>query len=149
MKYLCHNLAEMADVAHSFLAQLKLKPAQANLVCLSGDLGSGKTAFTKLVAEELNIKETITSPTFVIEKKYEIKDHPFFRQMIHIDAYRLNDGQDLLKLDWLEIINEPSNLILLEWPEIVSTILPKDSKTINFLFIDESTREIDLPDFAP
>ncbi len=145
-KYTCHNLAETEKVAQDFLAGLK-KEDKATVVGLKGDLGAGKTAFTKLVVKNLGIKISVTSPTFVIEKKYKITAPPkdgadYFREIIHIDAYRLKDGSDLLRLDWVEIIADPNNLILVEWPEIIADIWQPEFKILQFKFIDEQTREI-------
>ena len=118
------------------------------MVTLTGDLGSGKTAFTQRVCKILGIKAKITSPTFVIEKKYKLPPagrggiSTGYKQLIHIDAYRLNSGRDLLALSWDEIIANPENLILLEWPEKVKDIIPADVYKINFKFVDDSSREI-------
>ncbi|HRZ30641.1 MAG TPA: tRNA (adenosine(37)-N6)-threonylcarbamoyltransferase complex ATPase subunit type 1 TsaE, partial [Candidatus Paceibacterota bacterium] len=61
---------------------------------------------------------------------------------IHIDAYRLNSGQDLLNLGWSELVSNPTNLILLEWPEKVADLFTGRETKINFKFIDEKTREM-------
>lgn len=147
MEFTCNNLEQISKIAKLFLENLKTKPNQAVIVGLVGDLGSGKTTFTQKVAEELGIREVVTSPTFVIEKKYKV---PIlvgsqFKQLIHIDCYRLKNGSDLINLDWQEIINDSGNLIVVEWPEIVEEIIPPDSWKIYFEFIDENTRKIKLP----
>jgi len=141
MNYLCHNLIETAKIAHLFLDGLLQLPNRATVIGLKGDLGSGKTTFTQLVAEALGVKDQITSPTFVLMKSYKLK-HSVFNKLIHIDAYRLNSGQDLLRLGWSEIIADPKNLILVEWPEIIEDIWQPEFKIINFEFIDEGTRKI-------
>lgn len=151
MKKISKSLAETETLAEVFLK--KLKPGkQATIVALEGDLGSGKTAFTQAVAKILGIKAKITSPTFVIEKKYRIlaknsdKEATFssYEQLIHIDAYRLNQGKDLLSLNWAEIVKNPKNLIFLEWPEVVYDILPPKRWAVSLKFVDETTREIDF-----
>lgn len=118
---------------------------KALLLGLLGDLGSGKTTFVKCVGRALGISETITSPTFIIEKIYKI-DHSHFDHVIHIDAYRLEEPAELVHLGWQEIIDNPKNIILLEWPEKVLSILPESTSTINFKFINENEREIAIPD---
>ena len=141
------SLTDLESLADDFLKKLK-KGKRATLVTLTGDLGSGKTAFTQRVGKILGIKAKITSPTFVIQKKYELSPSEpkeistSYKQLIHIDAYRLNNGRDLLVLDWDEIMNNPDNLILLEWPERVKDIVPTSAKKISFKFIDDSSREI-------
>ena len=114
----------------------------ATLVTLSGDLGAGKTAFTKAVARVLGVSEEVTSPTFVLEKIYQLSDKPW-KHLIHIDAYRLLGGHELLAIGFEGICRDAGNLILLEWPEKVPSALEgKKSLAMNFKHIDESTREI-------
>lgn len=138
------TLEETADFALSFVQNLKPSKEGATVFNLSGDLGSGKTTFTKEVAYLLGIKkEEVTSPTFVIEKIYAIQ-HRDFTHLIHIDAYRLEKPEELLHLGWEEIIKDRKNLIFIEWGEKVKSILPQETKTIRFEFIDESTRTIEL-----
>jgi len=115
----------------------------ATVVGLYGDLGSGKTAFTQAAAKCLGVKEAVTSPTFVIEKIYKL-DHKNFEHLIHIDAYRLGSGDELLHLGWEEIAKNPKNIIFIEWPERVSEILPEDIKKIYFTFVDASSRKIEI-----
>ena len=85
----------------------------------------------------------MTSPTFVIEKIYDIT-HPHFKKLIHIDAYRLEEGGELLALGWAEMISNKENIIFIEWPKYVSDILPIERKNITFTFIDEHTRTVDF-----
>lgn len=140
MKYVSKNVLESADTAKNFLENLKPK-SRATVVALSGDLGSGKTTFAQAIGKLLGVVESMQSPTFVIEKIYDI-DFKNFRRLIHIDAYRLEKESELLHLGWEEIISEPGNLILIEWPENVKDILPQDAIAVEFKFIDEKTREI-------
>lgn len=112
----------------------------ATIVALQGDLGSGKTTFVKAVAEAFGVQKTVTSPTFVIEKVYKIKGFGSFTHLIHIDAYRLENGAELLTLGWKEMINDPRNIVFVEWPERVTEVLPDEVQTIRFTFVDETTR---------
>jgi tRNA threonylcarbamoyladenosine biosynthesis protein TsaE len=141
MNYTSHSLEETENKAREFITALAPLQNGATIVGLEGDLGSGKTTFTQAVARALGVTETVTSPTFVIEKIYKL-EHKNFTHLIHIDAYRLEKGEELLKLGWHEIATDPKNLILIEWPERVREILPADMKKISFTFIDEKTREI-------
>ena len=144
MKIISKSLAETEKIAREFLAKEIMKSENsATVIGLYGDLGSGKTAFTQAVAKCLGVKEAVTSPTFVIEKIYKL-DHQNFEHLIHIDAYRLRSGDELLHLGWEEIAKNPKNLIFIEWPEKVAEILPNDIKKIHFTFVDENTREIRL-----
>jgi tRNA threonylcarbamoyladenosine biosynthesis protein TsaE len=140
MKCLSKSLEETKDCAQTLLNSLA-KGESATVVALEGDLGSGKTTFSQAVGDILGVREVMQSPTFVIEKIYEI-DFNGFTHLIHIDAYRLEQKEELLHLGWGEITARPENLILIEWPERVGDAIPDGARRISFRFIDEKTREI-------
>ena len=143
-----HTLDELRLVAYEFLANLAKEAPQegAVLVGLTGDLGSGKTAFTKVVASVLGIDDTITSPTFVLEKRYSIPEGSIvnkrFSRLIHIDAYRLHKGEEMNALDWSATLADRGNLILLEWPEQVTEVLPKKMFQLSFEYVDDGVRSV-------
>jgi len=120
-----------------FLAEefIKNKPDKnkAVVVALEGDLGGGKTTFIQGFAKGLGIKDKITSPTFVIMKKYNF--------LYHIDCYRIKN-KDLLELDFNEIISNNCNFIVIEWAERVKKILPKNTLWLKFEYIDKNKRKI-------
>ena len=97
------------------------------------------------MARLLGDMEEITSPTFVIQKIYPLTTTSLqpFKKLVHIDAYRLEKGDELSMLNWKEIITDPGNLILIEWPVHVAEVMPFHIK-LRFRFIDETTREIVL-----
>jgi tRNA threonylcarbamoyladenosine biosynthesis protein TsaE len=145
MKYLSRSLTDTetyAGLALDFFSVQKNRTA-ATLVGLYGNLGSGKTAFTQAVAKLLGVGESVTSPTFVIEKIYEISKGDY-RHLIHIDAYRLEQASEMMRLGWDGIIADPANLILVEWPEKIAEIMPENHIKIHFTFVDETTREIEF-----
>src|SRR5689334_7666432 len=88
------SLEALQAEAASFVSSLTPKESGATLVTLTGELGAGKTSFTQGVARALGIEESVTSPTFVLEKVYELADHGF-KRLVHIDAYRLESGAAL------------------------------------------------------
>jgi tRNA threonylcarbamoyladenosine biosynthesis protein TsaE len=145
MKITAANTEETNKIAKAFIEKLSSNSSHATIVGLRGDLGVGKTTFTQSVARCLGINETVSSPTFVIEKIYKLKANSY-KNLIHIDAYRLEKGSELLHLGWKEITDEPNNLIFIEWPEKVEEILPEHMIEIKFTFINESTREIEIPE---
>jgi len=106
------------------------------IICLSGDLGSGKTTFTQGLLKGLKVKGPHTSPTFVIMKKYK-------NNVFHFDAYRVGE-KDILNLGWEEIIANKNNIIIVEWADRIKKIIPKKSLWISFRWIDNNTRKIIL-----
>ncbi len=114
---------------------------KAAILALKGNLGSGKTTFAQGMAKGLGIKEKITSPTFVIIKKFQVPGFKF-QEFYHIDCYRVKNEKELIGLGIKEIINNPENIVVIEWSERAKKILPKSAVKINFEFIDEKTRKL-------
>lgn len=148
MKISIKNVEDMEEFAKSFVKEILQAPAEKNhatVVGLQGDLGAGKTTFAKSVAKALGVTNVVTSPTFVIEKIYKLANISRFARFIHIDAYRLNGGEELSAIGWEHIENDPENLILIEWPEMVSDILPGENemRILKFKFVSEQEREVE------
>lgn len=121
---------DMPKAAADFVSGLR--PGKtATIIALSGSLGAGKTTFTKGIAQALGVEDTVASPTFVIEKIYELKNQ-LYKRLIHIDTYRLKSMQELVSIGWNEITADPSNLIVLEWPEAVPGAIPEGAIKIRF-----------------
>jgi tRNA threonylcarbamoyladenosine biosynthesis protein TsaE len=130
------NLKETGEIAKVFLEEIlekQISPKSALVVGLVGNLGAGKTAFFQVVAKRLGIKGKVSSPTFVIMKKYPLKNKKY-DFLFHLDAYRLKNEEELLHLGWQEIINNKKYLIFIEWPENVSKIMPVNAK---YVYIDD------------
>jgi tRNA threonylcarbamoyladenosine biosynthesis protein TsaE len=149
MKIISKSISDTEKIAEDFVK--KISSGQNNtalVVGLYGDLGSGKTTFTQSIAKIFGIKEDITSPTYVIMKSYKINQNSTLNiphsNLIHIDAYRLNSSKELLVLGFDKIVSDPRNIIFIEWPEIVKDILPENHLKINFKFIGENEREIEI-----
>jgi len=141
METVINNLEELNTWTGNFLETLNQKK-HATIITLSGDLGTGKTTLTQIVAEYLGITETVTSPTFVIQKEYDVLDHTWISKMIHIDAYRLEHKKDLEYLGWEAMIKNPENLIIIEWPEMVSGIDMPEKISIDIAINSDHTRTI-------
>lgn len=152
MKFITHSLEETQNVAKDIVREIFTYADGINrrkgavLVGLYGDLGAGKTTLTQGIAKALNLQENVVSPTFVIEKVYELDftKMPFFTHLIHIDAYRLEKSSELLHLGWNEIIADHHNLILVEWPEKVADIMPEHIKITLKHLENRDSREIGL-----
>ena len=136
------NLDELENWVAEFI--LGCNPQNnATIVTLSGDLGAGKTAWVKAAARALGINEDITSPTFVIQKEYDLQDQKFAK-MIHIDAYRLESAAELEYLGWKDIVADPGNIIFLEWPEMVEGINISGAINIQLSINDNESRKIEI-----
>ena len=112
MEKVIRTPTELGDEAARFVGSLAPTVRGATLVTLKGELGAGKTTFTKAVAKALGVKEIVNSPTFVLEKIYLLDGQPF-KRLIHIDAYRLSKGSDLAPLGFDELMKNADNLIVL------------------------------------
>jgi len=133
----------MGDFARDFVARLNMNKDDATIIGLYGNLGSGKTTFVQAVAKTLGVPGSIQSPTFVIIKNYQLQTTNY-KLLVHIDAYRLDNGEDLKKLGWNELVADARNLILIEWADRVSDILPENHTKLFFEFVDENTRKVEV-----
>ncbi|MDQ0157719.1 tRNA (adenosine(37)-N6)-threonylcarbamoyltransferase complex ATPase subunit type 1 TsaE [Robertmurraya andreesenii] len=131
-QYTSTQPSETTDFAKR-MAQL-LKPQ--DVIALEGDLGAGKTTFTKGLAEGLNIKKTVNSPTFTI-----IKEYNGTLPLYHMDVYRLEDSNEDLGFD--EYF-EGNGVTVVEWAHLVEDQLPKELLTIYLKHGDHDTRTIVL-----
>ena len=102
------------------------------VICLRGDLGSGKTVFTKGIADALGITDTITSPTFNIIKEYE-GELPLY----HMDVYRLDGKVEGLGL---EEYYKKGGIVVIEWADMIEEYLPEERLDIKIKVVDEDVR---------
>ncbi|HET8574642.1 MAG TPA: tRNA (adenosine(37)-N6)-threonylcarbamoyltransferase complex ATPase subunit type 1 TsaE [Candidatus Paceibacterota bacterium] len=117
------------------------KRTHATVLALFGDLGSGKTTFVRSLAHHFGISSRVTSPTFVIEKRYAVsKPNEIFRKLIHIDAYRLDGAHDEDTLLLEETLADPQNLLCIEWPENIKDL--EADHELFFEFVDDHTRTV-------
>ena len=103
------------------------------VICLDGELGSGKTVFTKGIANALGINEVITSPTFTIIKEYLYGEMPLY----HMDVYRLDGADDTIGIE--EYFTK-GGIVVIEWSDIISDILPENRLDIKIKVTDEDKR---------
>lgn len=142
--YITNNLSETKKIGRKLAKKILSFSDRKNafVIALKGDLGSGKTTFLQGFAKGLGIQEKILSPTFVIFKKF-----PFFadkRNFYHIDCYRIQNSKEILDLGFKQMISDPKNIIAIEWAERIEDILPKDTLTLEFEFINKTKRKIIL-----
>lgn len=136
-----HEESELRTFARGVLLPLTQKNT-AHVLALTGDLGAGKTAFTKALALELGVEETVTSPTFMIMKIYAVSSHPFIRTLVHIDAYRIESIEELRVLGIEELFLNPQTLLCIEWPERIKEVIPEDSIPITIHIGEKEDRII-------
>lgn len=113
-----------------------LKPG--DLICLAGDLGSGKTTFAQGIARGWGALDAVTSPTFVLLNQYRRADSA---SMYHFDAFRLQDSAEALDLGLMEVFDGGGPL-LVEWPERIASILPDERLWIALSWVEESRRRL-------
>lgn len=128
----------MEDIYEQFLQKLKTNKNEekATIVYLQGDLGSGKTTFTKNLCKHLGLNIEITSPTFVILKSYDFPVENF-KKLIHIDAYRLESYKDLQKIKIEDYLKDKENLILIEWPSVIEGDEIKPDIVVRFDYVED------------
>ncbi len=111
------------------------------VICLIGELGSGKTIFTKGFANAMGIEETITSPTFNIIKEYLNGELPLY----HMDVYRLDEDDNSVGFD--DYFNK-GGVTIIEWADIIKNKLPEKRLEIYFKIIDENNRVLVFKPFG-
>lgn len=109
-----------------------------------GDLGGGKTAFTKALGRSLGVEQTITSPTFNIHRSYKYPNGV----LEHFDLYRLNDDE-IVQNELLDSIENPKAVVVVEWAEHFKNHLANDRLVIEFNYVDEKTRILNISATGP
>ncbi len=128
-KITSHSIDETLEVAQN----IESDKFPGMVICLNGELGSGKTIFVKGFASGLGIEETITSPTFNIVKEYLDGEAPLY----HMDVYRLEDSNE--DIGFSDYFNK-DGVCIIEWAELIEDKLPEERLDILFKVIDENTR---------
>lgn len=132
MKFVSHNVNETENFAYSLASHV----SAPKVICLIGNLGAGKTAFTRGFARYFGILRGVASPTFTIMMKYEGNE-----QINHYDLYRAEDYDELCDIGFEDQIDEGISLI--EWPDKFMEYLPEDKIIVRIDYTDnEGEREI-------
>lgn len=122
---------------------LKTKFKRPLILALEGELGGGKTTFLKGFGKGLGIKEKILSPTFILMRKFRIRNSKF-KNFYHIDCYRIKKPKEILDLGFEKIISNPRNIVAIEWAKKIKKIISKKSLWIYFDFEGLNKRKIIL-----
>ena len=112
---------KLGEILAEEVLKTKLKKG-ALIIGLKGDLGGGKTTFLQGLAKGLGIKQRITSPTFIILKRFQVSGFRF-QNFYHIDCYRIQRTKEILDLGFKEIIYNPKNIVTIEWAERIHKII--------------------------
>ena len=155
-KFITTNTEQTRKIGEMLAKELK----GGEIICLEGELGSGKTTFAQGILKGLKVEGPYTSPTFVIMKHYK-KEIPNSKSQIpnksenyklqitnyklqniyHIDAYRVN-SVDILELGWEEIVKNENNVTIIEWADRIKKIIPDDAIWMKFEWMDKDKRRI-------
>ncbi|MDD3437017.1 MAG: tRNA (adenosine(37)-N6)-threonylcarbamoyltransferase complex ATPase subunit type 1 TsaE [Candidatus Gastranaerophilales bacterium] len=138
---ICTTLKETADLAKKFA---KLVVQNGAFVSLYGEIGAGKTAFVKLVAEALGVKERVTSPSFVILNEYHSAQIPIY----HFDLYRLENEGIKTILDELREYSQGKILTFVEWAEFSQDEIPFNHIQINVTYEENDARKYSFKAFG-
>ncbi len=136
MVYKSFSPEETEKIAKTFAEDLKT----GDVICLNGELGVGKTAFTKGLCDALGVTDYVTSPTYTIINRYSA-DIPIF----HIDAYRIEDSDEMYEIGFEDCLAE--GICIIEWSVMIEDILPKNRIEISIkrdIAIGENYREINV-----
>jgi len=142
-KYFTNSPGETKKIGQLLAEKiLKSKPKKgAQVLALKGDLGGGKTTFLKGFAKGLKVGKKILSPTFLIFKKFKIRNKDF-KNFYHFDCYRIQKPKEILELDFKKIISEPQNIVAVEWAERIKKILPQNIIWVFFGFLNKKKRKV-------
>ena len=113
----------------------ELKPG--DVVCLEGDLGAGKTTFTKGLAAALGVPGRVTSPTFCIVQEHQSPEI----LLVHMDLYRLRGEEDVEAIGWEDYLSRGA-ILAVEWPERAGSLLPPTARHVVFHHLGEEKRRI-------
>ena len=132
MKYVSKSKEETIELAKKYASTL----SPGDVVVLDGEMGAGKTVFTKGIALGLGIKDNVTSPTYAYMNDYGGK-------LYHYDCYRLSGGEDAEALGLTDYFYS-NGVCVIEWAQIIADVLPKNVKKVVITKIDDDTRSIEF-----
>ena len=135
MEFISKSEKDTIKLAKKFEKKLK----GGEVVVLNGDLGAGKTTFTKALCKALNVKENVTSPTFTLMNIYTSGRLPLY----HFDMYRIEDESEAEELGLNDYFYS-NGVCMIEWAENIKHILPKNLITLNIEKIGETSRKFEI-----
>jgi tRNA threonylcarbamoyl adenosine modification protein YjeE len=141
-EHLSKSLEDTSDIAKDIAATL----FGGEVLLLSGDLGAGKTTFSKALIASFGVVDEVTSPTFSLMNMYDLPEEKnSIKKIVHIDTYRLEHEEELVDIGIEDYLDEEHTLTIIEWPEKMSKLLEKiKTKKIHLEHVDEDTRNIKI-----
>ena len=121
-------ISESTEQTQNLAKKLAKQINPGSIISLVGDLGTGKTTFTKGFAKQLGIKDPITSPTFKLVSEYPTNNYTLY----HIDAYRIEGPIDFLNIGGEEYLTSKTNVTIIEWGDLLKDLLPSETITVKF-----------------
>ena len=133
-------ISHSEDETEAFAVALARELPRGTVIALEGDLGAGKTVFSRGFARGLGITEPVSSPTYTIVQEYPL---PEGRGMLyHLDLYRIGNSASALAFGVDEFLNDPESVALVEWPERIADILPPGTLRVEIVHLSEQERRI-------
>lgn len=142
METTTHTTEETKKLAEQVAAKVR----GGTVLALYGDLGAGKTTFSRFFSQALGSESRVQSPTFVIARKYQVSppktEIGSIDKINHLDLYRIKTEAELNDLDLSQFFDDAHAVTIVEWPNIAEHLLPQNSIKIRFKYIDENSRNI-------
>jgi tRNA threonylcarbamoyladenosine biosynthesis protein TsaE len=133
-KIIIKGLENIDDAAREFLKRKPINP----IVALYGEMGAGKTTFTKALCRVLGVVDGVNSPTFTLINEYRTKQD---ETIFHFDFYRIEKLEEAFDIGFEEFIYS-GNLCIIEWPEKIEQILPPDTLRVKISVLEDGSREL-------
>lgn len=137
VNFISHSEEETEAFAQNLASSL---PSGSTLA-LKGDLGAGKTVFSRGFARGLGISEPVSSPTYTIIQEYQRPDGEWF---YHMDLYRISNALSALEFGIEEYLEDPRAMSIIEWAERIESILPEHTLTVSIKILPDNARQIDI-----
>ena len=134
-KIITKSFEETENVGFTLAKSLKLGAT----ILLFGNLGAGKTVFSRGFARGLGITEPVSSPTYTIVQEYEL---PAGGRLYHLDLYRISGVNAALAFGVDEFLDDPDGISLIEWPDRIDGILPENAVSVEIEHLSDTRRRI-------
>ena len=139
-KVTTYSAEQTEEIAQNLVK--KLNPGDS--ICLFGDLGAGKTIFSKGIAKGLGVKERIISPTFALVREHEIDGSSTIKKLYHLDLYRVETKEEVYSIGIDDILSDTQSIVIIEWAERLGDQIPKKCIRVHIDHKKDNTRTITI-----